>query len=352
MSAFSAARKVGKFSGPNPAKEVRRRKVPRRTPEYLRAQEVPIVLANVPSKWRPLFATAVYTGLRRGELIGLRKSDVDRDARLLTVARSYDRETTKGGHTDVIPIATELVPFLQEALDRSPAFVFPAVDGEMLSALTPLEDVLRRAMKHAGLVLGYTHVCRRKGCMHRELANEAELRRCPKHGMKLWPKARVRPIRFHDLRHTTASLLIMSGANPAAVQRILRHSDPRITTEVYGHLAPEYLRAEIDRLRFFPEKDSAPPKPVQVQAASAVHAPFGPMVVPEALGRLMATGPSIAKTLKIQRVKGARPAGLEPATRGLEGTEGTLHQSALQCSKSSSRQLATRRTHQSAPAVR
>jgi|HubBroStandDraft_1064217.scaffolds.fasta_scaffold03633_6 integrase len=320
MSAFSAARKVGKFSGPNPAKEVQRRKVPRRTPEYLRAHEVPIVLAYVPSKWRLLFATAVYTGLRRGELIGLRKSDVNLEARLLTVARSYDRETTKGGHTDVIPIATELVPFLQEAIDRSPSeFVFPADDGQMLSALTPLEDVLRRAMKHAGLVLGYTHVCRRKGCTHRELANEAELRRCPKHGMKLWPKARVRPIRFHDLRHTTASLLMMSGANPAAVQRILRHSDPRITTEVYGHLAPEYLRAEIDRLRFFPEKDSAPPKPVQVQAASAVHAPFGPMVVPQAPGRHMATGPSIAKTLKIRRIKRARPAGLEPATRGLEG---------------------------------
>jgi len=40
---------------------------------------------------------------------------------------------------------------------------------------------------------------------------------------------------------------MMAGANPAAVQRILRASDPRITTEVYGHLAPGYLPAEIDR---------------------------------------------------------------------------------------------------------
>ena len=62
----------------------------------------------------------------------------------------------------------------------------------------------------------------------------------------------VRPIRFHDLRHTTASLLIMSGANLPAVQRILRHSDPKIATELYGHLAPEYLRAEVDRLSFGP----------------------------------------------------------------------------------------------------
>src|SRR3954467_13317109 len=68
--------------------------------------------------------------------------------------------------------------------------------------------------------------------------------------MKLWPKAKVRRIRFHDLRHTTASLLMMAGVNPGAVQRILRHSDPRITTETYGHLQPDYLRSEIDRLRF------------------------------------------------------------------------------------------------------
>ena len=53
--------------------------------------------------------------------------------------------------------------------------------------------------------------------------------------LKLWPKALVRPIRFHDLRHTTASLLLMAGASTAAVQRILRHIDPRLTTEVYCH---------------------------------------------------------------------------------------------------------------------
>ena len=47
-----------------------------------------------------------------------------------------------------------------------------------------------------------------------------------------------------------ASLLIMFGANPAAVQRILRRSDIRVTMDVYGYLAPGYLRSEIDRLSF------------------------------------------------------------------------------------------------------
>jgi excisionase family DNA binding protein len=43
---------------------------------------------------------------------------------------------------------------------------------------------------------------------------------------------------------------MMAGVNPAAVQRILRHHDPRITTEIYGHLEPGYLRDEINSLKF------------------------------------------------------------------------------------------------------
>jgi hypothetical protein len=63
------------------------------------------------------------------------------------------------------------------------------------------------------------------------------------------------PIRFHDLRHTTASLLLQAGAPLHAVQRILRHRNPRMTANVYGHLSTDYLRAEIDRRRFNPESE-------------------------------------------------------------------------------------------------
>ena len=261
--AFNAARKVGRWTGANPAAEVERRRVPRRVPDYLRGSEVPAVMAALDVRWRPLFATALYTGMRKGELLGLRKSDVDLDAGLITVARSYDRDTTKGGHADRIPIAAELVPFLRAALGSSPsALVFPKPDGSMMERDVGLESVLRRALGRAGVVEGYRHICRARvnaqgkrdrtapRCEHVETTPGKAPRRCPVHGDLLWPKPVVRPIRFHDLRHTTASLLMMAGANPAAVQRILRHSDPRITTEVYGHLAPGYLRAEVDRLAF------------------------------------------------------------------------------------------------------
>jgi hypothetical protein len=86
----------------------------------------------------------------------------------------------------------------------------------------------------------------------------------------------------------------MAGANPAAVQRILRHSDPRITTEVYGRIVPDYLRAEIDRLSFGiappakPSSDSptlgAPPtgfatsvlQPGPIEAADKTIGPTAP----------------------------------------------------------------------------
>jgi hypothetical protein len=68
--------------------------------------------------------------------------------------------------------------------------------------------------------------------------------------MKLWPKGQVRDIRFHDMRHTYASVLLMLGANLVSVQKLLGHSDPKITERRYGHMLPEFMSAEVNRLRF------------------------------------------------------------------------------------------------------
>src|SRR3989440_4020386 len=65
----------------------------------------------------------------------------------------------------------------------------------------------------------------------------------------LFPKPIARKVRFHDLRHTTATLLLKEGVPLATVQRVLRHTDPRLTTEIYGHLDVEDMRAGLDRLR-------------------------------------------------------------------------------------------------------
>ncbi len=151
-------------------------------------------------------------------------------------------------------------------------------------------------------------MCRKQRCGHVEAATDREQRRCPKDGRKLWVKPVVRPIRFQDLRHTTASLLIMRGANLPAVQRILRHSDPKITTEIYAHLAPEYLRAEVDRLSFGKAvADVVPPLPLKLVTR----------LLPEAGGRQKKAGTQGAKPHEFRPFELERETGFEPATLSL-----------------------------------
>ena len=246
---FRRAAERGRWTGLNPAIAVRRRKVPRKLFDTLRAEEVTVVFKHLSDEWRPLFATAVYTGMRKGELLGLQKTDVDLVASTIAVRRSYDHETTKGGHADLIPLATPLRPYLAAAMLSSRSeYVFPGADGKMRRHDTKLRQVLQRALARAGMVLGYRHVCRRKGCDHVEKAKDRAIRHCPKSNMKLWPKAIPRPMRFHDLRGTTATLLARAGVGLVVAQRILRHSDPRLTANIYSRVDLSDLQAGIDRM--------------------------------------------------------------------------------------------------------
>ena len=249
---FFKARKAGLWVGPNPILETEPRRVPKRVHPTLKAHEIARLLDYVPHEWRPFTATAIFAGLRKGELCGLQKADVDLDAAVITVRRSYDRETTKGGHADVVPIAPSLVEYLREALDESLSdLVFPWPDGSMRSPECDPEKVLRRALARGGLVDGYDHSCRRcksRGTPHVERHADAALRRCPKCNAKLWPKALPRPMRFHDLRDTDATLMLRAGVDAHRVQRILRHASVTTTTGTYGHLALEDLRDAVSRI--------------------------------------------------------------------------------------------------------
>jgi hypothetical protein len=162
----------------------------------------------------------------------------------IAVRRSYDHESTKGNHADLIPIAAQLRPYLAEAMLASRSqYVYPADDGSMRRGDTKLQSVLRRALARAGMVLGYRQVCRRKGCGHLEETPDRALRCCPRCRMKLWPKAIQRSLRFHDLRGTTATLLARSGVGLVIAQRILRHSDPRLTANIYSRVDLADLQA-------------------------------------------------------------------------------------------------------------
>ena len=308
--------RLGQFAGPNPVVGVKKRKVPSRLPNYLQHHEVRLLLDALPDRWNSLFATAIYTGLRKGELLGLEKRDVDLENGRIDVRHSHGRDTTKSGQQAAVRIPTELKPFLQTALRASKtALVFPAPSGERMREDFALQDVLHRAMVKAGLVEGYRHKCRKKGCGHIEHHADATTRRCPEHGMKLWPSAMVRPLRFHDLRHTTASLMVMAGANIVSVSKHLRHADPVITAKVYAHLSPDFQQSEVDRLTFFPTLQAE--EPVRQVVGGEDGLVSGLSREDENAGP---DGQKAAhNTLNSEGVLMARDAGFEPATLGFGG---------------------------------
>jgi integrase len=154
---------------------------------------------------------AVHTGLRKGELIGLRWQDLDLDTLRLTVARSY-QTTPKSGKARHLRLPPVCVPLLRTWRAECPVtpegLVFPFAGGNRPQhALLGLPKLLMAARV-----------------------------RCPAHP-------------WHAMRHTFASHYVMQGGNILALQKILGHSDVKMTM-IYAHLAPDFLGAEMGRLKF------------------------------------------------------------------------------------------------------
>jgi len=66
--------------------------------------------------------------------------------------------------------------------------------------------------------------------------------------MRMSCKPIPRHLSFHDLRHTTATLILAHGGTLWEVQNILGHSDPNVTAKVYAHLVPGFLETAVNRL--------------------------------------------------------------------------------------------------------
>jgi integrase len=277
LYAVASMRSVSWWMNPNPINrlELPKFKEPKRARPTLTAEEALRVLAALdqrwrPLSWRPLFATAFFLGLRRGELLALRKTDVDLVAGTITVARSGESEMTKGGDDGVVPIPEPLRPYLEAALKLSPSeWVFPAADGKQRAPATNLKAVLRRAMGRAGIVDGYEHRCRKGGCGYVEKATDKANRRCPNDGRALWIRAIPKSgIVFHSLRHTTATLLARAKVHPSVAQKILRHKDIETTLAIYTHLGDmEAMRAGVAMLDFGPLAERAPAPVVPLRPA-------------------------------------------------------------------------------------
>lgn len=162
------------------------------------------LLQALPTKDRPVWATAMYAGLRRGELMAVRIEDVDLGAGVIHVRRGWDKYageiTPKSGKERKVPIATTLRDHLDEHLLRlgwRDGLVF-GVD-----AVSPFP--------YATLIYQADHA---------------------------WKCAGLRRITLHECRHTFASLMIAAGVNAKALSTYMGHANIGITLDLYGHLMP------------------------------------------------------------------------------------------------------------------
>jgi integrase len=167
-------------------------------------EEAAKLVEALPERDRALWATALYGGLRRGELQALRWEDVDLAKGVIRVERAWDvREgeiepKSRAGRRTV-PIAAVLRDELVEHKQRRSGsdLVFGRPDGKAFD--------------------GSTVDARAKAA---------------------WRSAGLDPITLHEARHTFASLMIAAGVNAKALATYMGHASVTITYDRYGHLMP------------------------------------------------------------------------------------------------------------------
>jgi len=207
--------------GRNVARQVKRPRKPRTEADWWGSDDVAQLLdAAAGDRLEPLLTVAAFTGLRRGELLALRWSDLDLEAGALRVTGTLTRTPAGLERSEPKTAAgwrsVPLVPQAAQALERQRA------------AQQQLHPEARRANR-AGYVF----------------TSETGTVLDPRNASR-WLEARRKDAgigagSWHTLRHSAASALIAAGVPLAAVGRVLGHSSITVTVDTYGHLASDDL---------------------------------------------------------------------------------------------------------------
>lgn len=208
----------------------------------------------------PILATAAYSGLRAGEVLGLQWDDVDFEARRIAVRRGFPGDEARGDSTKsdkvrFVPLLGRLEAELRAWRDACPSelWLFPSGSGEPRQPSDRhLQEYFHEALERAGI-------------------DAREVRGGGKNqGRRVRQR---RPFTFHDLRHSFASNWMVAGEDLFMLSKVLGHGSIT-TTERYAHLSPDVfdqvramggarnggseagvdLRSEVERLRLEVER--------------------------------------------------------------------------------------------------
>ncbi len=212
----------------SPAQYVERLRIEPKEMSFLTPQEIRLLLEHAREPFRTLVITAIFTGMRRGEILGLQWGDIDWNQNRIYVRRSIYWQLRK------------------DKKSGEPCWLFVTPKSSRSRRTIVMSPRLRESLEFHKSVTAASHL---------------DLVFCTRSGMPLHPhnlvyeqflptlrRAGLRRIRFHDLRHTYTALLIAQGENIKFIQSQLGHASATTTLDRYGHLLPDAHRETGQRL--------------------------------------------------------------------------------------------------------
>ncbi len=204
----------------NPAKFVNKPKQPRKEMNSLSAEQVRIFLIKSRgSGYETLFYLAVTTGLRIGEILGLRWTDIDWESRSLRIQRQlqrvhgegliFSKPKSRSGRRLIMLGSTTTQKLRDHKRHQHMQIQDAGKEWEALDLVFPESN-----------------------------GSPSKPRKITRHFKTLLLEAGLPNIRFHDLRHTSATLMLQCGVHPKIVQERLGHSSIGITLDIYSHVIP------------------------------------------------------------------------------------------------------------------
>ena len=198
------------------------------------------LIAALPAAERALWVTAIYAGLRRGELRALRWNDIDLEAGVIHVRRGWDDDPEVGEievksdagrrRVPLVGVLRKLIVEHQAATGRSGEDL---VFGRTAELPFIPSTIRRRALKAW------------------KDANTRVAEKADRAGRDVEPSERYEPLTPHEARHCAASYLIAAGLNPKQLSVYIGHSDVRTTFNRYGHLMPGGEQEAVAKLDAF-----------------------------------------------------------------------------------------------------
>ena len=210
----------------NPAEVIEPPKIERKEITPPAPSKVKAILEKAEALKESLFPALwliAYTGMRRGECLGLEWGNVDLAGQKISIVQSLVRSSEKG-------------LLLQPPKTRASRRVID-IDSQTVEIL----NAHRLSQTESKFMLGSTY--RDKGLLFPnelgEFLNPMALTRTLD---KVNNALGISKIRLHDLRHFHASILIQEGSSPVMISQRLGHSSPSMTLDTYGHLMPGWQR--------------------------------------------------------------------------------------------------------------